>query len=174
MSDIWFTSDTHFSHTNIIKYCNRPFYSAKEMDATLITNWNCLVKPNDIVYHLGDVSFNPERVVDKLNGKIILIYGNHDKRRFNDLYHEVRQTHEMEIGDFKCLLTHVPLIDDGFYKKSVLPSLSLLKDYDFIICGHVHEKWKVNGKNVNVGMDVWDMKPIHIDELAKFLTEIER
>jgi calcineurin-like phosphoesterase family protein len=142
------------------------------MNKTLINNWNNVIKPNDIVYHLGDVSFKPNKFVDKLNGEIILIYGNHDKRCYNDLFHEVKQTHEMKIAEFKCLLTHVPLIDNGFYKKNRLPSLSLADKYQYIICGHVHENWKVNGKNINVGVDVWDMKPVHINELARFLRSL--
>jgi len=172
MSDIWFTADTHFSHVNIIRYCSRPFKNAHEMNKTLTDNWNKLVKPEDTVYHLGDVSFNPQKCVDKLNGKIILIYGNHDKRKYNYLYHKVMQTHEMKIGEFKCLLTHVPMIDDKFYKKGRLPDISLAKNYKNIICGHVHERWKVNGKHINVGVDVWDMKPIHINELARFIRSL--
>jgi len=172
MSDIWFTADTHFGHANIIKYCDRPFQDAHEMNVTLTNNWNSLVKPNDTVYHLGDFSFNAGKYIDKLNGKIILIYGNHDKRRYNDLFHEVKQTHEMKIAEFRCLLTHVPMVDDGFYKKGKWPDLSLVDKYQFIICGHVHEKWKVRNTNVNVGVDVWDMKPIHISELARFLRSL--
>lgn len=142
------------------------------MNKTLINNWNSVVKPNDIVYHLGDMSFKSDKFVDKLNGEIILIYGNHDKCRYNSLFYEVKQTHEMKIAEFKCLLTHVPLINDRFYKKGKWPDLSLADKYKFIICGHVHEKWKVRGKNINVGVDVWNMKPIHINELARFLRSL--
>lgn len=103
----WITADTHFSHANIIRYCNRPwqkpsdFYTdefgkvhwvsydvaqknAKEMDNAIITNWNSVVGPNDLVYHLGDYCFGREdydfdKTFRRLNGKIILIKGNHDK-----------------------------------------------------------------------------------------------
>jgi calcineurin-like phosphoesterase family protein len=51
---IWFTSDTHFGHSNIIQYSNRPFASVQSMDEVLINNWNQLVRPQDIIYHLGD------------------------------------------------------------------------------------------------------------------------
>lgn len=169
MLETWFISDTHLGHKNIIKYCSRPFNNLYEMDNVLIENWNNDIKSEDTIRHLGDVSFNPSRYINRLNGKITLIYGNHDKRRFNSLYHVVKQMHEMEIGRFKCLLLHHPIDENNrFYEERKL----LLDRYDYIICGHVHEKWKVKGKNVNVGVDVWNMKPIHIDELANFLETI--
>ena len=54
---IWFTSDTHFFHNNIIDYCKRPFVNAEEMNEYIIKQWNSVVKPQDEVYHLGDFAF---------------------------------------------------------------------------------------------------------------------
>ena len=51
---LFFTSDTHFNHTNILQYCNRPFKIVDQMNETIITNWNNVVEPDDIVFHLGD------------------------------------------------------------------------------------------------------------------------
>ena len=59
--DIWFTSDSHFGHRNIITYSSRPFSSVEEMDETLIQNWNSVVKPNDLIFNLGDVFFSQSR-----------------------------------------------------------------------------------------------------------------
>jgi len=80
MSNIFFTADHHFNHKNIIRFCNRPFKTLKEMDEALIDNWNSVVEPEDIVYHLGDFSFSdPQRYLQRLNGRIHLIFGNHDR-----------------------------------------------------------------------------------------------
>jgi calcineurin-like phosphoesterase family protein len=82
MTNYYFTADTHFGHTNIIKYTHRPFETIEEMDNTLINNWNKVVSPNDIVYHLGDFCFKNKgaarNYLGQLNGKIYFIWGNHD------------------------------------------------------------------------------------------------
>ena len=74
--------DTHFGHTNIIKYEDRPFNSTREMDQYMIYQWNKVVDKNDLVFHLGDVFLcSTDRqfeIKDKLNGDIIVIRGNHD------------------------------------------------------------------------------------------------
>lgn len=172
-SKIWTTSDTHFSHGNIIKYCQRGFKSIYEMDQALINNWNSLVSPNDLVYHLGDFSFQSDRYRKHLNGKIILVCGNHDKRKYDYLFDEVVDLVEIKIGEFNCVMEHLPIFIDGKYKKGFEPDFTLLDKYDFIISGHVHEKYIVNGKNINVGVDVWNFKPIEISDLAKFLRKVK-
>ena len=55
--NIWFTSDLHLGHGNIIKYCNRPFKDIEHMNRALIDNWNSRVKLNDVVFHVGDFCF---------------------------------------------------------------------------------------------------------------------
>lgn len=84
---IFFTSDTHFCHKNIISYAGRPFFSTEEMDKALIENWNSVVPEDGIVFHLGDFCFGGntqwKTIRKKLNGKIYLILGNHDFKNFN-------------------------------------------------------------------------------------------
>ena len=79
---IYFISDTHFHHHNIINYCNRPFKDVNEMNKIIINNWNNIVTENDTVYHLGDFClFSDEEIkniFNKLNGNKILIRGNHE------------------------------------------------------------------------------------------------
>ncbi|MEK6833173.1 MAG: metallophosphoesterase family protein [Nanoarchaeota archaeon] len=91
--EIFFSSDLHINHFNIIEYSNRPFKDVYEMNETIISNWNKVVKPNDIVYFLGDFIFSRdineiERYIKMLNGKINIIFGNHDKvvKRANGFY----------------------------------------------------------------------------------------
>jgi calcineurin-like phosphoesterase family protein len=83
-SNIFFTSDTHFNHSRVIEYCNRPFKDVETMNEALISNWNSVVTPDDVVYHLGDFAFGNEdgvnRIMQRLNFKHMhFIKGNHDK-----------------------------------------------------------------------------------------------
>lgn len=81
---LFFTSDTHFGHANIIKYTGRPFASSEEMDEALIANWNEAVPKDGTVYHLGDFALcsrtRAAALLARLNGEIHLILGNHDRR----------------------------------------------------------------------------------------------
>jgi calcineurin-like phosphoesterase family protein len=85
---MFFTSDTHFGHTNIIKHYNRPFSSIEEMNEEIVERWNSVVTKKDIVFHLGDIElFNYSHVsimdyIEKLQFyEIVLIRGNHDRSR---------------------------------------------------------------------------------------------
>lgn len=83
----WFTSDPHYWHANVIKYCNRPFKDVGQMNETLLNGYNSLVSPEDTVYFLGDILFpkghetkaGKHPILDSLNGKKHLILGNHDR-----------------------------------------------------------------------------------------------
>lgn len=83
---IFFTSDLHFGHKNIIKFCNRPWETTDEMDEALVENWNSIVRANDIVFDLGDFAFAPnskwKEILSRLNGIHYLILGNHEINKF--------------------------------------------------------------------------------------------
>jgi calcineurin-like phosphoesterase family protein len=115
-------SDTHFGHTNSwekFKLADgsplRPFTSTEEMDETMIERWNAKVKPGDTVYHLGDVVINKKylNLVSRLNGRKILIRGNHDIFKDDD-YREVgfEQIHGVRVFTDKFILSHIPLHPD--------------------------------------------------------------
>ena len=85
---IYFTADTHFGHYNVIRFCDRPFASAEEMDEAMIQNWNDRVTGNDTVYILGDMFFrstNAEGILKRLKGKKRLIVGNQRGQVFGNL-----------------------------------------------------------------------------------------
>lgn len=105
---IWFTSDTHYGHSNIIKYSERPFSSVEEMDQAMIDNWNMFVDHDDEVYHLGDFAYadvgRMKEIIYQLKGKKYFLPGNHDREFFS---HELRtlggcaiqNLHELRIKD---------------------------------------------------------------------------
>jgi calcineurin-like phosphoesterase family protein len=118
---IFFTSDTHFGHQNIIDFCDRPWRTADEMNEALIERWNRLVGPNDTIYHLGDFAMKIRddeirAIVRRLNGHKILILGNHDERTIarkssafkgDDLFEAIYPgVHEVMIGKQRIVLCH--------------------------------------------------------------------
>lgn len=115
---VFFTSDTHFDHENIINFCKRPYSNIEEMNTELIKNWNNTVPKDGIVFHLGDFSFGGfqkwKAIRDKLNGKIILILGNHDIKNFQlsskSLFDKVSQQMQIIIGGRRVILNHYLLL----------------------------------------------------------------
>lgn len=156
----YFIADTHFGHTNIIKYCNRPFSNVEEMNEELIKYWNSVVNEDDIVYHLGDFAFKNgdiTNLVSKLNGKIYLIRGNHDDKSIN--YYNA---HGLEVIPTRTL------IED----KKIILSHRSIPDRDipagFInVHGHIHNKPLEDegfSKELHkcVSVEVIDYKPIEV------------
>lgn len=185
---IFFVSDTHFGHSNILHLGHgRPFDSIEEHNETLIDNWNSVVKSSDDVYHLGDVALGKIAeslpLVNRLNGYKMLVPGNHDRifsgekeakrDRFIDAYRGVFQyvlpeTFQTSFSGYDVLLSHFPYsgdshdIDRHADKRPVDEGLPLIH-------GHVHDKWKHNGRMFNVGVDVNSFTPVHEDEIVAWL-----
>lgn len=169
---IYFISDTHFSHNNIIKYCNRPFNNVNEMNEVLINNWNSVVTNNDIVYHLGDfcLANNEEikNIFDKLNGKKILIRGNHDRKSvkfYENIGFVVLTKPPIIMEEYKLMLSHHPLQD------------SKILDGYINIHGHIHnkdiDKAYNKDKHINISVEVTDFKPVILDEIIKIRSKYE-
>lgn len=126
-SKIFFTSDTHFYHENIIQYANRPFKNADEMNEYIIEQWNNVVPEDGIVYHLGDFGFgttsNLVKLFKRLNGKINLITGNHDRKQLKDrvyksCFESVSMQRYIYVEGQAIYLNHVPfLCYDGVYRQ---------------------------------------------------------
>lgn len=163
---IWITSDTHLGHTNIIKYCARPYDSAEQMNKDIIQKWNSVVSPQDLVYHLGDFGFGSKADVTQwqhmLHGRIKLIKGNHDNHT-NQWY---RDCGFVEVYDR-------PILVQDFYLLSHAP-LEFMNDYiPFAnIYGHVHndERWKpVTKHSYNACVDVNNFTPVLFDDIKSYL-----
>lgn len=116
----WFTSDLHFGHKNIMKFCpiSRPYCSVEDMDGTIIDEWNARVQPGDDVFFLGDFAFHKATMVEKilqvLNGNIHIIYGNHDQViKLNPNLQEYFASHheylEIEHEKTKICMFHYPM-----------------------------------------------------------------
>lgn len=132
---VFIISDTHFGHENIIRYCNRPFRTVEEMDEAMIKNWNAVVTNKDVVIHLGDFCLtNKERcieILNKLNGKKILIKGNHDNWA-DEFYRSAGFSY----------VSKFPIVYDGLFLLSHAPlPLSETTPY-FNYYGHVHNDEK--------------------------------
>ena len=120
--NIFFISDTHFGHANMITFLNydgtrmRPFDSVEECDEFMIESWNKVVKPGDRIYHLGDVVYkckNRDEIMQRLNGEKVLIKGNHDKDQpgwYMKYFKDIRGTHHID-GNY--LLSHFPIHPDS-------------------------------------------------------------
>ena len=139
----FFTSDTHFNHANIIKFCNRPFKDVEQMNEVMIANWNSVIGKDDTVFHLGDFCLGGAaewtKILDRLNGKIYLIMGNHDlkniRQGFISRFEHVAMQMRIEIGKKRIYLCHYPfLCFEGAYKDDV-----------WQLFGHVHTRRSNSG-----------------------------
>lgn len=158
----WFTSDFHLGHANIIKYCKRPFKDLFHMDSSIIRNHNQRVKPEDIIYFLGDFCLSRNKAkyyLKQLNGKFVFIKGNHDD---NNSLKVATKSAVIEFGGKTIFLVHNPL--------------DLDKKYPINFVGHVHQHWKFKRAKegidmINVGVDVNNFMPISFDEIMKEYNE---
>lgn len=172
---VWFTSDTHFYHENIINFCNRPYSSVEEMNESLIANWNSVVKPNDYIFHLGDFCWGNDKdkiieILKRLNGKINLILGNHDTniitQRLERYFHSVQYQDLIEINSDRVYVSHLPF--------ATLPGIDSPSKQIYQCYGHVHlcpnyigSDYKyienLNFKQYDVGVDANNYFPVSWD-----------
>lgn len=164
--NIWLISDTHFNHSNILKFDNgrgEDFSCTAEMDQKMVDNWNKVVQPGDKVYHLGDVFFGPkgyfERLWTRLMGNKRLIVGNHDDIKYlsaGPFFQKVSMWRYL--GDHGVVLTHVPIHTSGFVYRS--------KKKDVInVHGHTHRNGSPEGPYKSVCVELTDYTPVHIEEV---------
>lgn len=154
MSEIYFIADTHFYHRNSIKYSavRNCFTDELHMNEVLIDNWNKQVKPNDIVYHLGDFAFtnaeNATNLLKSLTGRVVLCSGNHDHKLIKnaafcaELYNLELSYHETKIDNVNVVMCHYPIRSwNGMHYGS------------YHLHGHTHGTCQQPGKSLDVGID---------------------
>ena len=176
--NIWFTSDTHFYHENIIHFCNRPFKDVAEMNETLVRNWNETVPEDGIVFHLGDFCLGGSQywndILYRLNGKIYLILGNHDMKNirqgFMKRFEYVTQQMTICVGGQSIILNHNPFLCYGGSYRDV-----------WQLFGHVHSgPLSTTGldlprlnmlfpRQYDVGVDNNNFRPVSFAEVRRII-----
>ena len=177
---VFYISDPHFGHANIIRLCGRPFNDVDEMDRVLISNWNSRVSNGDDVFILGDLAFRNEKPVefylDRLNGKKHLIVGNHDRswmKEFenNGYFENIDNLLYSVDNGRQVTLCHYPMVSWPHERKS------------YMIFGHIHntvgqDYWSViknSPRMLNAGADINNFMPVTFEELvvnnARFKSE---
>ncbi|HON81094.1 MAG TPA: 2'-5' RNA ligase family protein [Methanoregulaceae archaeon] len=163
---IFVISDLHFGHTNIIRYCHRPFSSVIEMDTVLLDNWNFTVRPDDLVIYLGDLRYGrgappADHFLNRLQGNITSIIGNHD-----DPLPGAVPSLMVTCQDIPFLCIHNP---------GEVPEDS----HGWVIHGHIHnndlERYPfINGeqRTINVSAELVKYAPVSLDEIASFVRAI--
>ena len=181
MENVFFTSDCHFYHKNIIKYCNRPFSSIEEMNSILINNWNSQVNNNDLVFCLGDLLWGTDinrlnNLIKQLNGNIILIKGNHDfytdEQYLNANIKKVTSLLDVTLNDYKFVLCHYQLM---YWNKSHYGTFHLYghqHDKQQYLPNHeIYEKLGISERKMNVCMDSNEYKLFSLNEVIEKLKD---
>lgn len=175
LDKIFFTSDSHFFHENVIKFNNRPFKNGNHMNEEMIRLWNEVVPIDGHVFHLGDFSLgSPNKtleILNRLNGKIYLLKGNHEKsvmrkQMVRDKFEWIKERYELEVSD------------DGEKRIIVMQHYAMRvwnKSHRgaYHLYGHSHgfmehTPW---GRSMDVGVDCWGYKPISYQEVKQVLSK---
>jgi calcineurin-like phosphoesterase family protein len=163
MINVWFTSDLHLGHRNIIRYCNRPFDSVEDMDATLLANLNSKVRETDILYFLGDFCLGGADQARLYRDRIIcrnihMIEGNHDPtlRELTGAFCSWNQMAEIRAGGQRIVLCHYAMRVWHHSSRGV-----------WHFYGHSHGKLPDDptSLSIDVGVDSHDFRPWHFHEI---------
>ena len=175
MSTVFFTSDTHYSHTGVIQYSNRPFPDVEEMNEAMVRAWNDRVRPGDLVYHLGDFSFDRDdkrtiQYAKRLMGNKYLVFGNHDKKlrknqEFLSQWVWARDLEGIKVGDQRIVLCHYAMLTWNQSHRGA-----------WQLHGHSHGSLPVDVRSLrmDVGVDaVPNYAPISFEEVREVMSRRE-
>jgi calcineurin-like phosphoesterase family protein len=176
---VFFTSDHHWGHANIIRYCDRPFLSATEMDAEMIRRWNAKVAPSDAVYHLGDFGFHKQSsqakcIIEQLNGVIFLVPGSHDSKMAG---WAALQLFEPKLVLMPPLLMIQPKLSNGTTHPIVLCHYAMRHwersfHGSWQLHGHTHGRLKPHGLQFDVGVDTNGFAPVGLLEIERIMAAL--
>lgn len=165
---VWFTSDTHFGAKDTLHYSLRPFSSTYEMDEALIANWNRLIKPGDIVYHLGD--FGQYDTIKRLNGSVHLLFGNYERKDVSAGV--ISETKLLDLG-FHCIHLHPFELEVEDLPLRLVHEPSARAGERFHLFGHIHGVCRVKRNSLNVGVDAHHFSPISLETVRFHKEAIE-
>jgi calcineurin-like phosphoesterase family protein len=158
---VYFTADNHFGHSGARSLYRRPFASVAEMDQVMIDRWNSVVKPEDEVWHLGDfaVRQSSERVaylLGMLHGSKHLVTGNNDDAAVTgcNSWESRQQYVELMIDGTRLVLCHYPFRTWRDMAKGAIN-----------LHGHSHGRLKPQARQYDVGVDVWDFRPVPLEQV---------
>ena len=165
----WFTADYHFNHTNIIKYCERPFKDIEEMNYEIVKRHNEVVKPDDTVYNLGDFTLGGMEFFlpfyTQLNGTVIIVPGGHDHRWINaetfSYCADPLVSLEFDIGEERPLVVVLCHYALRVWDRSHYNSIHLY--------GHSHGNLPSWPNSMDVGVDCHNFYPVSLDEIRTTL-----
>lgn len=188
---LFFTSDHHFGHRNIIEYSGRPFPDVDRMREYFVQIWNHEIGPDDDVWVLGDVALGrldeSLKVLGELNGHKVLLPGNHDRcfsghkkaarerQRYLDAGFEaiLDDPQTLTIAERNVTISHFPYRNTGVLDEHTVRYAEHrpVDDGGWLLHGHVHERWRIRGRQINVGVDAWAGHPVQLAQVEHYLTE---
>jgi calcineurin-like phosphoesterase family protein len=170
--DIWFFSDHHFGHANILTFTDgntgalvRPMFdNVDQMDEFMVETWNADVKPGDLVWHGGDITFDKKKFTDKilnqLHGRLRITVGNHDDIKFLAGLGRIEKLVESRrFDEFGFVYSHRPMHQEGLWNH---------RQNRFMVSmhGHIHQNASPSGLHLNVSVEATSYKPVHIEDVT--------
>lgn len=195
----YFTSDTHFGHQNIIRFCDRPYSDVHRMDVDLVNRAASLLTVEDELWHLGDVALG--HLDDTLTNlariavEVTLVAGNHDRchpfngprsERFHETYRDKCRLRALILTNSRLTLandadvqvSHFPYAEpnpapkvgrNGKLLTDKFTRWRPVDDDSWLLCGHVHESWRQRDRMINVGVDAWGGEPVSEETLCELI-----
>lgn len=161
-NEVWFSADLHFGHKNIIKFCSesRPFDNIEAHNEELVKRHNEVVKPDDVVWHLGDIAFGKDNLhyLGRMNGRKKLVMGNHDMYKtveYMKYYSRLAGVIEYQ----NIILSHIPVNENQFAR------------WDYNVHGHLHQNNMDDPRYLNVGVDQFNLYPVPLYRIKEIFKD---